>query len=148
MKGVEELKKSVKKLGEEQLFAVLATVNEEQPYVSLVAFALTADIKNLVFVTPRETRKFRYMEKNSRVSLLIDNSSNQSLDITEALAVTISGKAIEAGGNQREKLLKLFIEKHPDLKDFAESDNSVIVCIDIKRLDIVEKFKNVEVLEF
>ena len=148
MKGVEELKKSVEKLGEEQLFAVLATVNEGQPYVSLVAFALTDDVKNLVFVTPRETRKFRYMEKNSRVSILIDNSSNQSLDITEALAVTVSGNAIEAKGGQREKLLKLFIEKHPDLKDFSESDHSVIVCINIKRLDIVEKFKNVEVLEF
>ena len=148
MKGVEELKKSVKKLGKEQLFAVLATVNEGQPYVSLVAFALTDDIKNLVFVTPRETRKFRYLEKNSRVSLLIDNSSNQSLDITEALAVTVSGNAIEAKGSQREKLLKLFIEKHADLKDFSESEDSVIVCIDIKRLDIVEKFKNVEVLEF
>ncbi len=148
MKGVEELKKSVKKLGKEQLFAVLATVNEGQPYVSLVAFALTDDIKNLVSVTPRETRKFRYLEKNSRVSLLIDNSSNQSLDITEALAVTVSGNAIEAKGSQREKLLKLFIEKHADLKDFSESEDSVIVCIDIKRLDIVEKFKNVEVLEF
>ena len=148
MKGAEKLKQDVKKLGDEQLFAVLATVNEEQPYVSLVAFALTNDIKKLVFVTPRETRKFRYMEKNSHVSLLVDNSSNQSLDVTEALAVTVSGNAIEAKGSERERLLKLFIEKHPDLKDFAESDDSVIVSIDIKRLDIVEKFKNVEVLEF
>jgi nitroimidazol reductase NimA-like FMN-containing flavoprotein (pyridoxamine 5'-phosphate oxidase superfamily) len=147
MKNIIELEESIKKLSNSQLFAVLATVHNKQPYTSLVAFALTDDIKKLVFTTPRDTRKFHYIEENSFVSLLIDNSSNRSIDIADASGITVSGIAYEAKGSERNELLKLFTSKHPHMKEFAESENSAVVCVKVKRYDIVERFQNVMVLE-
>ncbi len=147
MKNIEELEESIKKLSNSQLFAVLATVHDKQPYTSLVAFALKADIKKLVFITPRDTRKFHYIEENGFVSLLIDNSSNRSIDIADACGITVSGMAYEAKDGEREELLKLFTSKHPQMKEFAESENSAVVCVKVKRYDVVERFQNVMVLE-
>jgi nitroimidazol reductase NimA-like FMN-containing flavoprotein (pyridoxamine 5'-phosphate oxidase superfamily) len=147
MKDIAELKVSIKKLGEEQLFAVLATANNNKPYTSLVAFALTEDLKKLVFVTPRDTRKFQYIEKNNFVSFLIDNSSNRFSDVAEASGITLSGVAHVANGEERSELLKIFSLKHPNLKEFSESKNSAVMCVDVKRYDVVERFQNVMVLE-
>ncbi|MBF0327536.1 MAG: pyridoxamine 5'-phosphate oxidase family protein [Nitrospirae bacterium] len=58
-----------------QLHAVLATVSGNEPYTSLVAYAVTPDMKGLVFATPSATRKFRNLMKNTKVSLLIDSRS-------------------------------------------------------------------------
>ena len=47
-----------------ELFAVLATKAPEYPYTNLVAFAATEDLKKLLFVTTRSTRKYLYLITN------------------------------------------------------------------------------------
>ncbi|WP_320047934.1 pyridoxamine 5'-phosphate oxidase family protein [uncultured Ilyobacter sp.] len=148
MKNIKELKNLISKVSSRQLFAVLATSHENQPYTSLVAFALTEDLKNLVFITPRDTRKFQYLSENNNVSLMIDNSENQKVDISKAVGITISGKSRDSSGEEREKLLDLFISKHPQMNEFAFSKGCSVVSVDIKRYDVVERFQNVSVLEF
>ena len=147
MKNIDQLKAFIKNILSEQLFAVLATVNDTQPYTSIIAFAVTDDIKKLVFITPRATRKFEYIKKNNLVSLLVNNSSNKCIDISEASGITISGTAREADKIEYKALLNLFTSKHPQLRDFAESKDSAVVCVDINRFDVVERFQNVMVLE-
>ena len=43
-----------------ELLAVLATKAPDYPYTNLVAFAATEDLKKLLFVTTRSTRKYLY----------------------------------------------------------------------------------------
>jgi len=148
MKSIKELKNLISKIGSKQLFAVLATSNKNQPYTSLVAFALTEDLKKLVFITPRDTRKFQYLSENNRVSLMIDNSENQKVDISKAVGITITGKSRDSSGEERENLLNLFITKHPQMNEFAFSKGCSVVSVDINRYDVVERFQNVSVLEF
>jgi hypothetical protein len=45
----------IKSLLVSQRFAVLATDDQEQPYLFLMAFAATSDLKKIVLVTERET---------------------------------------------------------------------------------------------
>jgi nitroimidazol reductase NimA-like FMN-containing flavoprotein (pyridoxamine 5'-phosphate oxidase superfamily) len=59
-------------LGSQQL-AVLSTQREGQPYSSLMAFAFTSDLANIVVATAKSTRKHQNLTQESRVSLLIDN---------------------------------------------------------------------------
>jgi|SRR5208337_3631095 len=55
-----------------QRSAVLATTENGQPYLSLMAFATTSDLQYLLVATYRATRKYRNIEADSRVALLAD----------------------------------------------------------------------------
>lgn len=75
-------------LNKTQPHAVLATDSDGQPYTSLIAFALTPDMKGVVFATPKSTRKYKNILKNKYVSLLIDTRSNTETDYMNAESVT------------------------------------------------------------
>jgi general stress protein 26 len=85
-----ELEHFIRELFESQKLAVLGTQNEGQPYANLVAFAPSHDLKCLYFVTARATRKYANIEADARVTVLIDNRSNQDSDFSQAAAVTAS----------------------------------------------------------
>jgi hypothetical protein len=54
----------IKNLFDSQSLAVLATQSNAQPYASLVAFAATEDLKQIIFLTPNTTRKYANIESN------------------------------------------------------------------------------------
>ena len=59
----EELLKEVLNM---QYFAVLNTLGEGLPYSNLVSFAVTDDLRSLVFVTNRNTRKYKNIQENGK----------------------------------------------------------------------------------
>jgi heme iron utilization protein len=121
------LKELIHEICSTQYFAVLCTEDNGQPYSNLVAFAVTDDLKYLVFITGRNTSKYRNIFKNQRVSLLIDNRTNNPTDIEEATAITVIGGAHEEaeGGSV---FRTAYLSRHPHLSQFAsEADNTLIV---------------------
>jgi nitroimidazol reductase NimA-like FMN-containing flavoprotein (pyridoxamine 5'-phosphate oxidase superfamily) len=126
-----------------QHFAVLATHQEGRPYASLVAFAATPDLRRLVFTTMRATRKFTNLSADARVALLIDNRSNQETDLSQAVAVTATGRACEALGSDRAALEELFLAKHPSLADFVASPGCAVLAVDVDLYYVVSRFQNV-----
>lgn len=130
-----------------QPLAVLATSEEGHPCCSLVAFAATDDIRNLVFVTTRATRKFANLARDPRVSLLVDNRSNEVSDFHAAMAVTAAGTAVEAPDSERARFLKLYLGKHPHLEEFALSPGCALVAVRVSRYTVVRQFQSVMVLE-
>ncbi len=128
-----------------QRSAVLATQEAGQPYLSLMAFAVAPDLKHLVVATDRDTRKFRNLQTNKGVALLVDNRTNQPADTKEAVAVTILGEAEEVDPAEKEATLRLFLDKHPHLEGFATSPNCAVVKVKIRSYLVVRKFQ--EVLE-
>jgi nitroimidazol reductase NimA-like FMN-containing flavoprotein (pyridoxamine 5'-phosphate oxidase superfamily) len=104
-----------------QRLAVLSSHRDGQPYSNLVAFVATPDLRGLVFATTRATRKFENLTADPRVSMLIDNRSNQVSDFREAMAVTAVGRVKELSGKQKSRILDLYLGKHPYLKEFVES---------------------------
>ena len=58
MSNPSEAKELIRQIVESQRFAVLATQFEGQPYSNLVAFAEAEDLRSLLFVTSRNTRKY------------------------------------------------------------------------------------------
>jgi hypothetical protein len=118
---LKEVKPILRNLFNSQRFAVLATHDEGQPYVNLTAFVATGDLKQLVFATDRDTRKYANLTSDSRTALLIDTRSNQDSDVHNAIAVTAIGKAEEIEETERNGFLKLYLAKHPYLEDFVRS---------------------------
>ena len=52
---------------------VLSTVSDNKPYCSLMAYISDASCEEIYMVTHKNTTKFRNLQKNPSVSLLIDS---------------------------------------------------------------------------
>jgi nitroimidazol reductase NimA-like FMN-containing flavoprotein (pyridoxamine 5'-phosphate oxidase superfamily) len=146
MKKSLQLQKILKELFLSQPLAVLATQFNGQPYGNLVAFAATEDLKGLLFATARETRKFTNITRDPRVAMVIDSRTNQRIDFQRAVAVTATGIVEEVGSMERDHLLKLYLLKHPHLKKFVKSRNSVLLRVKVDSYYVVRRFQNVIVL--
>jgi nitroimidazol reductase NimA-like FMN-containing flavoprotein (pyridoxamine 5'-phosphate oxidase superfamily) len=150
VRDTESIKSLLRELFREQQFAVLATREEDgQPYASLMAFAASDDLRQLLLVTSRSTRKFVNLRTEPRVSLLIDSRSrgesepHQSADIHEAVAVTVLGEAEEVAGAERHDLLTEYLAKHPHLEGFATSPSCALVRVKVKSYYLVSRFQEV-----
>jgi heme iron utilization protein len=138
-----QLKKLLKELFKSQLFAALATQQLTRPYSNLIAFAVTPDLKEILFITRRETHKYANPLSNNGVSILIDNRTNNNTDLRNAIAVTAVGAAEEVKGNQKESLLQLYLVKHHDLEKFAHSSEAALFKVKVKKYFIVRNFQDV-----
>jgi len=136
----------VQELLETQRSAVLATQQAGQPYLSLMAFAVTPDLTTIIVATDRHTRKYVNLVAEHRVALLIDNRSNTPADTREAVAVTVLGQAMEAPPEEREGFLRLFLDRHPQLEDFATSATCALIAVRVSTYIMVQRFGEVQEL--
>jgi nitroimidazol reductase NimA-like FMN-containing flavoprotein (pyridoxamine 5'-phosphate oxidase superfamily) len=138
-----ELKNLLQKLFSTQLLAVLGTQEQRGPYGNLVAFAVTDDLKSLLFATTRSTRKYDNLMQTPRVAMVMDNRSNNEEDFHEAVAVTATGSVIELDGAEKDALRSVFLSKHPYLIDFVNAPSSALLRVDVETYYIVRQFQKV-----
>ena len=143
MKEKQQIKQILNELFIAQKLAVLGTHRGGQPYGSLVAFAATSDLRNLVFATTRATRKFANLRSDPRVSMVLDNRSNRVADFRKAVAATALGRAREVRGKERENLAEMYLAKHPHLKEFVGSPTCALVKMRVEVYYVVWRFQNV-----
>jgi nitroimidazol reductase NimA-like FMN-containing flavoprotein (pyridoxamine 5'-phosphate oxidase superfamily) len=143
MKDPVQIKKQLNELLDSQRFGVLSTHHRGQPYASLIAFYATEDLKHIYFATTRSTRKYANLVANARAALLVDSRTNQDLDISNAVAATATGKTEEVEAEEKENLLKLYLRKHPQLKEFATSPTCALLRIKVDTYYFVNRFQEV-----
>lgn len=122
----------IKALALEKDICVLATVSEESPHCSLMAYMVDENAVEFYMTTLKQTKKYSNIVKNPHVSLLID--SRERLPRTKAQALTVSGicEMISSDDPQTETLEKVLLRKHPHLKKILENPESVILCVRAK----------------
>ncbi|MBM4324706.1 MAG: pyridoxamine 5'-phosphate oxidase family protein [Deltaproteobacteria bacterium] len=133
----------MKKLFSSQRLAVLATQSKRQPYGNLVAFMATEDLKYLLFATTRATRKYANISSNPRIAMVVDTRSNQEADFHQAAAVTATGVVKEIVGPQKRRFQKLYLSKHPYLKEFVSSPTCALLKVEVETYYVVRQFQNV-----
>ena len=143
MDKTSQLKEFLKDLFPSQRLAVLATQSERQPYGNLVAFVATDDLRHLLFATTRATRKYANISGNPRIAMVVDNRSNQEADFHRAAAVTATGVVEEAGGSEKEPLLRLYLSGHPYLKEFVSSPTCALLKMSVETYYVVRQFQHV-----
>ena len=143
----EQLRQTVRTLLDTQAQGVLATQHDRQPYTSLMAFAVTPDLRWIVFATYRETRKHANLLTNPHASLLIDNRTNKSADYHNTVATSAQGMVSEVDVIQRRELMQLYLDKHPDLSDFVSATDCVLLKLEVESFYVVSQFQNVAVLK-
>jgi len=142
-KGSADVLKRLAVLNEQHPHAVLATVSDNAPYTSLIAYAITPDLKSLIFATPRKTRKYMNIMKNANVCLLIDSRSNTKSDYMKAESISVLGSAnVIKKGARREYLIKIFLKKHPQLKGFVNAGSTALILVRIIKYIHVNSFQN------
>lgn len=144
----QDLESNIRKLLANQNCAVLATSENGRPYTSLIAFAASDDLRRLLFVTARATRKFTNLRREPHVSLLLDNRKNCGEDFRDAMAVTVLGVAGEVPDAEQAERMNLFLERHPLLQEFAASPSCALLEVKVQRYILVSRFQNVMELVF
>lgn len=137
------LRTFLKDLFSSQRLAVLATQSKQQPYGNLVAFMATNDLKHLLFATTRATRKYDNISSNPRIAMVVDNRSNREADFHQAAAVTATGVVKEVEGPEKDRLQKLYLAKHPYLKEFVSSPTCALLKVEVETYYVVRQFQNV-----
>ncbi len=130
-----------------QRFAALATQGGGAPYTSLVAFAATPDLRQIVFPTRAGTQKFANLESEPRVALLVDNRSNTTGDYSNAIAVTAIGRVHIADGPGAEDGRGLLLARHPMLAEFLALADCRIAAITVSHYLLVTRFESVTRLD-
>jgi nitroimidazol reductase NimA-like FMN-containing flavoprotein (pyridoxamine 5'-phosphate oxidase superfamily) len=147
-KGNINILERFKVLNESQLHAVLSTLGNSGPHLSLVAYAATHDLEGIIFATPKNTRKYKNILKNKNVAFLIDTRSNNEDDYLSAESLTITGTAtIVRKGRRYLEMANALLEKHPNLKSFVNSENTRLVFIRISDYTHVTRFQSVSYLK-
>jgi nitroimidazol reductase NimA-like FMN-containing flavoprotein (pyridoxamine 5'-phosphate oxidase superfamily) len=143
MEPSEEIRSRLRNLCISQKLAVVSTQSDGQPYASLVAFAASDDLRHIFFVTARTTRKFANLTKDARVAVLINSSVNRESDFHDAVSVTVTGTAEEIEDAERNKVLTLYLSKHPYLEDFAQAPTCAVIRVTTKSYYMVKSFQTV-----
>ena len=131
----------------QQKTGVLATIDNDKPYTSVVGFAATPDIKELYFGTPEATLKYQNILENPNVAMLIDNRQNLGSDFSNAAALTVMGKVKKSDAEEIVKGRNLLVKRHPELKTFLNSPTCRIVKIEVSKHSLVIRFQEVSELE-
>lgn len=138
---------SVKKYIEDALrasrLAVLATESDGQPHASLVAITPVRGIRQLIFVTYRETRKFQNLAQNDKVAVLIQGEDLYNSSQQKSFALTAFGTAREILTSEHEDALPEHLKRHPDLENFMYEKNSALILINVDTYQLVRGIDNV-----
>ena len=135
--------KTIQDLINSQQLAVLCTQRDGHPYASLVAVAATRKLDRIIFLTPMTTRKYDNLQACPNVAFLVNNSENRTEDIYQAAAVTATGTVADLTETEKKTLRALYLDRHPHLASFAAAATTALVCVNISRYILVNRFQNV-----
>jgi nitroimidazol reductase NimA-like FMN-containing flavoprotein (pyridoxamine 5'-phosphate oxidase superfamily) len=137
------LRKTIVDLLTVQKLGILATLGQAYPYQNIVAFAASGDLKNILFATKRSTEKYRNLKSRKLAAIFIDDRSNRDTDFQRTTGITAIGGARELRGRIREKSAKLFLRKHPSLRDFLSAPDCALFTIRVRAYYAVLHFQDV-----
>jgi nitroimidazol reductase NimA-like FMN-containing flavoprotein (pyridoxamine 5'-phosphate oxidase superfamily) len=138
-----EVEKRIKRVLDSQSIAVLGTSKDDEPYSCLVGFAVTEDLKQLLFATMRQRLKYKNMMANPRVTLMIDDRDAKASDFNDTTSITIVGSAEDMRGKMREQYASLLLQRNPALTDFVNSPDCAVIRVTIDKIYVVSEFESV-----
>jgi len=133
----------IRRLLARQKLGVLATRETRSPYQSLVAFAVSRDLKHIYFATAADTRKYANLVRFPQVSMLFDNRRNAAADFNRGIAVAALGRAEMVKTRSKKEALDLYLRKHPTLDGFIKSPSCRMFQVKVKTYILVTEFQQV-----
>jgi general stress protein 26 len=123
--------------------AVLATVGDDQPHASLIAFTPLEGFRQLIFATYRNTRKFRNLALNSKVAVLIEGKNEEKSGIQNGFVITAYGVAEEINLTANNTALQAHLQKYPELQSFTSEPDCALILVKVENYQVVRGIDNV-----
>jgi nitroimidazol reductase NimA-like FMN-containing flavoprotein (pyridoxamine 5'-phosphate oxidase superfamily) len=119
---------------------VLSTVSGGEPHCSLMSYVTDEACREFYMITLTGTKKYRNLEGNRAVSLLID-TREEDVDHRrkDIRALTVSGVFQELTDPADEaRILRQLLEKHPHLAELAGSGKAKIFAVCAKAFQLLD----------
>jgi nitroimidazol reductase NimA-like FMN-containing flavoprotein (pyridoxamine 5'-phosphate oxidase superfamily) len=134
----------MKALVKEHDMCVLATVSDNRPHCSLMAYVTNDDSTEIFMVTFKDTKKYRNLRENPWVSLLIDTrEEDRASRRSRVKALTITGKFEQIQDeNLRRQIREALIRRHAQLESFANHPDAEVFSIRIHSFLLLDGLTN------
>jgi len=135
----------IKALVREKDTCVLATVSDDSPHCSLMSYVTDAECREIYMVTHRETKKYRNLQKNPAVSLLVDTRAGDApgnpRDVIAALTINGTFQKMEDDA-KRERARAKLLERHPGLREFINDPDAEIIAVRCRSFQLLEGIRD------
>jgi nitroimidazol reductase NimA-like FMN-containing flavoprotein (pyridoxamine 5'-phosphate oxidase superfamily) len=118
---------SIEKIIRSNDLAVLATCVDNRPHCSLMAYVPHEDCRIVYMLTNKDSRKFRNISANSKVSLMVDNRLDDQVSRPDIKALTIGGTCSPAALEDQERIKKFLLQSHPQLETLSRLENTIAI---------------------
>jgi nitroimidazol reductase NimA-like FMN-containing flavoprotein (pyridoxamine 5'-phosphate oxidase superfamily) len=118
-------------------FAVLATEGDGHPHASLIAITPFGKFSQLIFATYRNTRKYRNLEHNNKVAVLIEGEYVNMNGLNESVVLTIIGHTEEISISDNEAAYQAHLKRHPEMGSFMLSSDCAIIMVIARSYQVV-----------
>jgi general stress protein 26 len=139
----DELYGKVYEIMTSQQFGVLATIENNLPHTSIIAFSITNNLKTILFITPLESRKYKNIVANPNVSLLVDHRPSNSKLISESYALSAIGTAKKVDLQGATATKELFAFCHADLAEKLNNPEYALMSLSVKKYEVVNGLTDV-----
>lgn len=120
----------MKALAKQRDICVLATVADQKPYCSLMAYVTDDNCEEIYMVTRKNSTKYKNLMHNPAVSLLID--TREKSPRSEAKALTVEGIFCKIENKvKRKQVTAKLLQTHPHLDDFMQHPEADVFCVKI-----------------
>ena len=118
-------------------FAVLATEGNGQPHASLIAITPFSGFRHLIFTTYRNTLKYRNLELNNKVAVLIESGVVNMKGLKESVVLTIIGRTEEIRIAENEAAFQVHLKRHPEMESFMLSPDCALIMVIAQSYQVV-----------
>jgi len=136
----------MKDLIRERDTCVLATVSGGNPHCSLMSYAADPECREIYMVTQRQTKKYRNLEENATVSLLIDTRAGAGKEEIKALTIGGVFQRIE-DAEKKDRVRRSLLERHPALNFFIDDPEAEVFAVRVKSLQLLEGIRDATFIE-
>jgi nitroimidazol reductase NimA-like FMN-containing flavoprotein (pyridoxamine 5'-phosphate oxidase superfamily) len=140
-----ELTDYIKALVASRHVCVLATVDKDRPYCSLMNYVIDETCRKFYMATLRDSNKYRNLLSNPQASLLVD--SREKTPTSNSWALTVEGVFEPVSdAEKRDWVLTRLVAQNPSLKEFISRQDIDVVCIRAKSFLLLEGLSNARYL--
>ncbi len=143
MKNPMQISKYIEGILQTYRLGVLATEAHGQPHASLIAITPVQGLRQIIFATYRNTRKFKNILHNGRVAVLIQGEDLDSSNQQKGFALTAFGDTQEVGISELEEAMHDHLERHPDLVSLLNSGDFALIRIKVEAYQVVRGIDDV-----
>lgn len=140
---------NVKNMILENNLCVLSTCNNDLPNSSLMQYICNENCTKIYVITLKDSTKYQNIERNPRVSLLIDTRDSISSKTEPIKSLTVYGKAEAIEDYESFKnILNMIVKKHKNLTQISENVNCMVIEIRAEKfllLDGVNESRYMEI---